>query len=100
MSENSSSTPIDLSAFDNLDPVPAPSKAITAVPAGQPQISVNTDERLLPQPRLERLVQVASLTPEDLTLANRSAANLDFRNTNTLLAMVCLPELPRPPASS
>jgi uncharacterized protein YaaN involved in tellurite resistance len=86
MSENSSSTPIDLSAFDNLDPVPAPSKAITAVPAGQPQISVNTDERLLPQPRLERLVQVASLTPEDLTLANRSAANLDFRNTNTLLA--------------
>ena len=86
MAEDSSSTPLDLSAFDNLDPVPAPSQAMTKVPAGQPQIPVTTDERLLPQARLGRLVEVASLRPEDLDLANRSAANLDFRNTNTLLA--------------
>ena len=86
MAEDSSSTPLDLSAFDNLDPVPAPSQAMTKVPAGQPQIPVTTDERLLPQARLGRLVEVASLSPEDLDLAKRSAANLDFRNTNTLLA--------------
>jgi len=86
MAEDSSSTPLDLSAFDNLDPVPAPSQAMTKVPAGQPQIPVTTDDRLLPQARLGRLVEVASLRPEDLDLANRSAANLDFRNTNTLLA--------------
>jgi uncharacterized protein YaaN involved in tellurite resistance len=47
---------------------------------------VVADERLLPQPRLDRLVEVANLSPEDFTAANSSAANLDFRNTNTLLA--------------
>jgi uncharacterized protein YaaN involved in tellurite resistance len=86
MAEDSSSTPLDLSAFDNLDPVPARSQAMIKVLAGQPQISVTTDERLLPQARLARLVEVASLGSGDLDLANRSAANLDFRDTNTLLA--------------
>jgi uncharacterized protein YaaN involved in tellurite resistance len=86
MPETSPKTPVDLSVFDNLDPLPPPSNALTTGTTGEPQLTVVADERLLPQPRLDRLVEVANLSPEDFAAANRSAANLDFRNTNTLLA--------------
>jgi uncharacterized protein YaaN involved in tellurite resistance len=86
MPETSPPTPLDLSAFDNLDPLPSPSQAITTLPANEPHLPATTDERLLPQPRLERLVEVANLSPEDLAAANHSAANIDFRNSNNLMA--------------
>jgi uncharacterized protein YaaN involved in tellurite resistance len=86
MSETSPKRPVDLSEFDNLDPLPPPSNALTAGPTRETQLTVVADERLLPQPRLDRLVEVANLSPEDFAAANSSAANLDFRNTNTLLA--------------
>jgi uncharacterized protein YaaN involved in tellurite resistance len=86
MPETSPPTPLDLSAFDHLDPLPGPSQAITTRPASAPQLLVSTDERLVPQPRLERLVELANLSPEDLAAANSSAASIDFRNTNNLMA--------------
>jgi uncharacterized protein YaaN involved in tellurite resistance len=86
MSEISPKRPVDLSEFDNLDPLPSPANALTAGPTSETRLAVASDERLLPQPRLERLVEVANLSPEDFAAANSSAANLDFRNTNTLLA--------------
>jgi uncharacterized protein YaaN involved in tellurite resistance len=86
MPETSPATPLDLSAFDNLDPLPGHSRGITALQVTEPHRLVTTDERLQPQPRFERLVEVANLSPEDLEAAHCSAANIDFRNTNNLMA--------------
>src|ERR1700693_6315204 len=86
MPETPPHPPLDLSAFDNLAPLPSPSHAITTHPVSEPHLLVSTDERLLPQPRLERLVEVANLSPEDLAAAHSSAAKIDFRNTNNLMA--------------
>jgi uncharacterized protein YaaN involved in tellurite resistance len=72
MPETISSAPLDLSAFDNLDP-PAPVPAVA-------------DDRLAPQPRPERLVEVANLSPADLAAAQDAAAKVDFSQTSTLLA--------------
>jgi uncharacterized protein YaaN involved in tellurite resistance len=47
---------------------------------------VPADTRLAPQPRPERLVEVSKLNPQDLAAANSSAAKLDFRSTNSLMA--------------
>ena len=86
MPEPSPQKPLDLSAFDNLDPLPSPPQTLTVLPASEPQLVVITDERLQPQPRLERLVEVANLNPDDLAAAQSSAAKIDFRNTNNLMA--------------
>jgi uncharacterized protein YaaN involved in tellurite resistance len=84
MPETISSAPLDLSVFDDLSPPPAPAQAVAlAQPAGLPAM---VDERLAPQPRPERLVEVANLSPEDLAAANASAAKIDFTQTSTLLA--------------
>lgn len=53
-------------------------------PAAQP-LAV-TDLRLAPEPKPERLVEIANLNPQDLAAARASAAKVDFRNTSTLLA--------------
>lgn len=82
--------PLDLALFD--DPglqdaqthalvtasAQATAAAVPAVPAG--------DARLMPQPQPERLVDVANLSPEDLSAAQESAAKVVFRNSNSLLA--------------
>jgi uncharacterized protein YaaN involved in tellurite resistance len=86
MSETVPATPLDLSTFDNLEPLPAPSLEIVHLSAGQPPAPVTTDDRLLPQPRLGRLVELANLSREDLAAAEASAGKLEFRNTNSLLA--------------
>jgi uncharacterized protein YaaN involved in tellurite resistance len=81
MPETISSAPLDLSVFDNLEP-PAPVAAqpvAVTLPAG-------ASESLAPQPRPERLVEVANLSPDDLAAANASAAKIDFTKTTTLLA--------------
>lgn len=84
MPETISSAPLDLSVFDNLTPPAAPAQAVAVVPqAGPPAV---IDERLAPQPRPERLVEVANLPPEELAAANASAAKIDFSNTSSLLA--------------
>jgi uncharacterized protein YaaN involved in tellurite resistance len=81
MPETTSSTPLDLSVFDNLEP-PAPLAAqpVAVVPPA------GANESLAPQPRPERLVEVANLSPDDLAAANASAAKIEFTQTTTLLA--------------
>ncbi|SIQ65504.1 MULTISPECIES: toxic anion resistance protein [Acidiphilium] len=79
MPEPTQAAPLDLSVFDNLDP--APVQAVATRPAGP----ATTDERLQPQPRLERLVEIANLNPDDLAAAQNSAAKIDFRNTTSLM---------------
>ncbi|MBW4035384.1 MAG: hypothetical protein HIU90_07920 [Proteobacteria bacterium] len=81
MPEPTQAAPLDLSVFDNLDPAPAPVQAVATRPAGP----ATTDERLQPQPRLERLVEIANLNPDDLAAAQNSAAKIDFRTTTSLM---------------
>jgi uncharacterized protein YaaN involved in tellurite resistance len=82
MTETVSSAPLDLSVFDNLEP-PAPA---APAPAPAQAVAVVADDRLAPQPRPERLVEVANLSPADLAAAQASAAKIDFSSSTTLLA--------------
>jgi uncharacterized protein YaaN involved in tellurite resistance len=84
MPETVSSAPLDLSVFDNLDPAPAPALAMTVTPAAG--VPATMDPRLAPQPPLERLVEVANLSPQDLAAAQASAAKIDFRATASMMA--------------
>ncbi len=79
MPEPTQAAPLDLSVFDNLDP--APVQAVATRAAGP----ATADERLQPQPRLERLVEIANLNPDDLAAAQNSAAKIDFRTTTSLM---------------
>jgi uncharacterized protein YaaN involved in tellurite resistance len=88
MADAKPGAPLDLSMFDNLD---APATAVAssqAPPAMAPAASLPgvIDERLAPAPVPERLVEVANLSPQDLAAAQASAAKINFRNTNSLLA--------------
>jgi len=84
MSETISAAPLDLSVFDNLEP-PKAAQPLVAMPLpGSPPAVA--DERLAPQPKLERLVDVSNLSPEDLAAAQASARKLNFEQTTTLLA--------------
>lgn len=85
MPDPTSTVPLDLSAFDNLDAASMPSQPVAVRPEGVVEPAATGDERLQPRPRLERLVEVANLTPEDLAAANQSAAKIDFRKTGTLM---------------
>jgi len=78
-------TPLDLSAFDNLDPLPAPKTGGESAPANLPGAAA-VDFGLAPQPRPERLVDVANLNPQDLAEASGLAGAIDFRKTSTLMA--------------
>ncbi len=73
-------SPLDLSAFDDLEASP---KAPALVPAA---LSPVADERLAAQPRPARLVEIDKLSADDLEAANRAAAAIDFRHTATLLS--------------
>ena len=86
MPETSPPTPLDLSAFDNLDPLPDPSHAITTVQATQPQLVVTAMSGSSCSRALNAWSKLPILTPDDLAAANASAANIDFRNTNNLMA--------------
>ena len=84
MPETFSSAPLDLSVFDNLEPLPPqPAQALQPVTAAPSEVA---DVRLAPQPRPERLVEVANLSPEDLAAAQASAAKVNFAQTSSLLA--------------
>ena len=82
MPDTKPTAPLDLSAFDNLEAPPAQLPAIAS--AAQPLAAA--DPRLAPEPAPERLVEIANLSPADLAAAEISAAKVDFRNSNTLLA--------------
>jgi uncharacterized protein YaaN involved in tellurite resistance len=86
MADDKPASPLDLSTFDNLDQPPQASRALATQPAAAANLPATVDARLAVQPRFERLVEVGNLSPDDLAAANSSAAKLDFRNTNTLLA--------------
>lgn len=74
--------PLDLSAFDDIDT--APPQALPPVPSAAP--APPADPRLEREAQPERLVDVANLNPADLAAAQASAAKVDFRKTDTLLA--------------
>src|ERR1700743_1017184 len=57
---------------------------LTVAPTASPPVPA--DPRLAPAPEPKRLVEVANLGAEDLAAARASAAKIDFRNTNSLLA--------------
>ena len=82
MPDTTPTAPLDLSIFDNLDDPPA--HPPTVAPA--PQLPATVDPRLAAEPALPRLVEIANLSPQDLAAAEASAAKVDFRKTNTLLA--------------
>ena len=90
MSDTKRSQPLDLSMFDDLNSPDGQTLLATAQqqPTVPPVASlpVPADPRLAPAPPLERLVEIANLTPEDQAAARTSAAKVDFRNTNSLLA--------------
>jgi uncharacterized protein YaaN involved in tellurite resistance len=81
---DSSDAPLDLSLIDDQPAAAAP--LVTRVVGSAAPAVVGTDARLAAQPPLERLVEVANLSPDDLAAANASAAQIDFRTTATLLA--------------
>jgi uncharacterized protein YaaN involved in tellurite resistance len=84
MSESISSAPLDLSVFDNLEPPPQPAQPLAVLtPAALPAA---VDPRLAPQPKPERLVEVANLSPEDLAAAQAAAAKVNFSDTTSMLA--------------
>jgi uncharacterized protein YaaN involved in tellurite resistance len=83
MPDTKSTAPLDLSLFDNLD-APAPVQSLAVVPSAPPPAV--TDPRLAPAPKLERLVDISKLSPQDVAAAQASAAKVDFRNTSTLLS--------------
>src|ERR1700748_760405 len=86
MPDTKPSAPLDLSAFDDLGAAPTtPAGGALTVPTTSSAVAIK-DERLLAQPRPERLVEVGNLNPDDLSAATRSAAAIDFRKTTTLLA--------------
>lgn len=82
MANTPDNEPLDLSTIGGLELV------TTSVPANetpaQPLVPAD-DPRLMPQPRSQRLVEVANLAPDELAAAHESAKNVDFRKTNTLL---------------
>lgn len=79
MPETLSAAPLDLSIFDDPTPPPAPIQEVATLPAG-------ANAELAPQPRPERLVEVANLPPADLTAAQSIAEKVNFADTATLLA--------------
>ena len=88
MVDDKAAGPLDLSAIDIGDP---PQPVTLPVPLNDPpsatdHLPVPADSRLAPQPRAERLVEVSKLSPQELAAANRSAAKLDFRDTNSLMS--------------
>ena len=89
MVENNTAGPLDLSAIDlgeSPKPVAAAPPSLPSPAPATDHLPVPADVRLAPQPRPERLVEVSKLNPQDLAAANSSAAKLDFRNTNSLMA--------------
>jgi predicted DNA-binding protein (UPF0251 family) len=84
MEEEKSPEPLDLSSFDQLT-------KSTETPAANPpsqslQLIPPSDTRLAALPPSPRLVEVANLSPEDLSAAQASASKIDFRRTDTLLS--------------
>jgi uncharacterized protein YaaN involved in tellurite resistance len=84
MPEEKSPEPLDLSSFDNLS---APIEVPPANPSPvSTQLVTASDARLAAAPPSPRLVEVANLSPEDLSAAKASASKIDFRKTDTLLS--------------
>jgi uncharacterized protein YaaN involved in tellurite resistance len=84
------SAPLDLAMFNDFD---SPNERTLTAPPPQPltvppvaSLPVPADPRLAPAPVPQRLVEVANLGSDDLKAAEASAARVDFRSTNSLLA--------------
>jgi len=83
MLEEKPPEPLDLASFDDVASVP--STALVPSPQSAP-LTVTPDNRLDAEAPPPRLVEVATLSPEDLAAAQQSAGKIDFRNTGSLLA--------------
>jgi uncharacterized protein YaaN involved in tellurite resistance len=78
-------TPLDLSLFDDPKPgapAPEPARVMTVAPTE----TAATDPKLAPEPLPPRLVEVAKLSPDELTAAEQAAAQVNFRDTVSLLS--------------
>lgn len=73
--------PLDLSSIGDF----APSAHAPLVPIAQQPLAV-ADERLAPQERPARLVDISKMTADEVAAASDSAAKIDFRKTNSLLS--------------
>jgi uncharacterized protein YaaN involved in tellurite resistance len=81
MSETRPEVPLDLSMFDDPKPEPPVSQAVVIT-----EPTAVADPRLQPEPAPPRLVEIAKLSAEDLAAAQKSAGQVDFRVTTSLLA--------------
>ncbi|HEV2678120.1 MAG TPA: toxic anion resistance protein [Aliidongia sp.] len=84
MPETKPDAPLDLSLFD--DPAPPPTGQVLVPQSPSAHAVTSADPRLQPEPALERLVEVANLSADDLAAAQQSAAKVDFRKTASLLS--------------
>jgi uncharacterized protein YaaN involved in tellurite resistance len=84
MQEEKLPEPLDLSSFDNLSEPPS-APAVTPSSSNLGLVPAS-DARLAATPPSPRLVEVANLSPEDLSAAKASANKIDFRRTDSLLS--------------
>ena len=77
------STPLDLSAFDDLES--PPSNAVV-VQDSRSVAPIPTHPVLAPQPPAERLVDIGNMKPEEIEAARLMASRIDFRRTVSLLS--------------
>jgi len=85
MPETGTETSLDLSLFDDLKPVTPEPASAHAVTVASSETAL-TDPRLAPEPPPPRLVEVAKLSPEELSAAEQAAARINFRETASLLS--------------
>jgi uncharacterized protein YaaN involved in tellurite resistance len=87
MAEEPESKPLDLSAFDyGSEDAAKPSSVLSPSQSLEPPQSSAPAPGLDPQPAPPRLVEIDNLSNDDFAVAQRSASNVDFRKTATLLA--------------
>jgi uncharacterized protein YaaN involved in tellurite resistance len=90
MPEEELTAPLDLSSFGDLSKIPEKTQALVPQSQNTPLAPASgltpSDPRLAAEPPLPRLVEVANLSSEDLAAAQQSAAQINFRDTTSLLS--------------
>ncbi|CEG58383.1 toxic anion resistance protein [Legionella fallonii] len=86
MTEGNTNAPLDLSLVDGLSESPEKSNALLVQTPSSSSPLVTSEPGLNAEPLPKKLVEIANLSPEDLTAAEKSANKIDFRKTTTLLS--------------
>ena len=86
MADDTVSKPLDLSTLDDIVEIGETAHALAPLPQNLAPADANAmPPGLEAEPAPPRLVDVANLNAQDLAAAERSAAEIDFRRTATLL---------------